>query len=319
MRHLPPLTAVRVFESAARHENFTKAAAELGMTQAAVSYQIKLLEERLNVPLFKREKRRVMLTDPGRRVATEVGRAFDTLDGAFASLRAEDEKTLTITTSYTFANTWFAWRLGSFQMSSPEMAVRLLTDDSLADFAGEEVDIGVRTGMGEWPGLCADLLFQVFFTPMCSPGFLERHGGSLKPEDLLTLQRIGPDDPWWEVWLRDAGVAVPERLPRRGIRLGYQAHEGHAAMAGQGIAMLTPFFWRNDIAEGRLICPFDQLSSRGWGYWLVYAEQRRNVPKIKRFRDWLLGEVRRDLASLRPSPPASYLERLQPASPVRAA
>src|SRR5690242_5466127 len=104
MRRLPPLTAVRVFESAARHENFTKAAAELGMTQAAVSYQIKLLEERLNVPLFRREKRRVMLTDPGRRVATEVGRAFDTLDGAFASLRAEDEGALTITSSYTFAN-----------------------------------------------------------------------------------------------------------------------------------------------------------------------------------------------------------------------
>lgn len=317
MRHLPPLTAVRVFESAARHENFTKAAAELGMTQAAVSYQIKLLEERLNVPLFKREKRRVMLTDPGRRVAAEVGRAFDTLDGAFASLRAEDEGALTITSSYTFANTWLAWRLGSFQMANPETAVRLLTDDSLADFASEDVDIGVRTGNGEWPGLNADLLFQVFFTPMCSPDFLARHGGALEPEDLLHVPRIGPEDPWWAVWLRDAGVTIPDETPR-GIRLGYQAHEGHAAMAGQGMAMLTPFFWRNDIAEGRLVCPFDQLSSRGWGYWLVYAEQRRNVPKIKRFRDWLLGEVRRDLAALKASMPAAHLERLQQASPVQA-
>ena len=315
MRHLPPLTAVRVFESAARHENFTKAAAELGMTQAAVSYQIKLLEERLNVPLFKRERRRVTLTDPGRRVAAEVGRAFDTLDGAFASLRAEDEKTLTLTSSYTCANTWFAWRLGSFQMANPETAVRLLTDDALVDFAGEEVDVGVRTGMGEWPGLCADLLFQVFFTPMCSPAFLDRHG-PLTPEDLLRVPRIGPEDPWWAVWLRDAGVTIPDETPR-GIRLGYQAHEGHAAMAGQGMAMLTPFFWRNDIAEGRLVCPFDQLSSRGWGYWLVYAEQRRNVPKIKRFRDWLLGEVRRDLAALNASMPGAHLERLQQALPVQ--
>lgn len=299
MRRLPPLTAVRVFEAAARHENFTKAAAELGMTQAAVSYQIRLLEERLGLPLFRREKRRVLLTDSGRRVATEVGRAFDTLDGAFASLRAEDESTLTITSSYTFANTWLAWRLGAFQVANPEMALRLLTDDVLADFASEEVDVGIRTGMGAWPGLDADLLFRINFTPMCSPAFLARHGGdALTPADLVDVPRIGPDDPWWPTWLRDAGVEVPDELPQRGIRLGFQANEGHAAMAGQGMAMLTPFFWRNDLAEGRLVRPFRQLSTRGWGYWLVYAEHRRMVPKIKRFREWLLAEVKRDLDAL---------------------
>lgn len=299
MRHLPPLAAVRVFEAAARHENFTKAAAELGMTQAAVSYQIKLLEERVAAPLFRREKRRVMLTEPGRRLAAQVGRAFDTLDGAFASLRAEDEAALSVTSSYTFANTWLAWRLGAFQMANPEMAVRMLTDDALADFASEEVDIGIRTGMGDWPGLSADLLFRINFTPMCSPEFLARHGGdTLTPADLVDVPRIGPDDPWWPVWLRDAGVEVPEDLSRRGIRLGFQANEGHAAMAGQGMAMLTPLFWRHDLAEGRLVRPFAQLSTRGWGYWLVYPEHRRLVPKIKRFRDWLLAEVKRDLEAL---------------------
>lgn len=298
MRRLPPLAAVRAFEAAARHENFTKAAAELGMTQAAISYQIRMLEERVGVPLFRREKRRVMLTDAGRRLAAVAGRAFDALDGAFAAIRAEDEGTLTITTSYTFANTWFAWRLGAFQLANPEMAVRLLTDDSLADFAGEEVDVGVRTGLGQWPGLAADLLFRVNFTPMCSPAFLAEHGGALRPEQLPDLPRIGPDDPWWEIWLKDAGVEVSADVEPRGIRLGYQAHEGAAAMAGQGIAMLTPFFWRNDLAEGRLVRPFAQLSTRGWGYWLVYAEHRRLVPKIKRFRDWLLAEVARDVAAL---------------------
>lgn len=298
MRRLPPLAAVRAFEAAARHENFTQAAAELGMTQAAISYQIRLFEERLGVPLFRRERRRVVLTDAGRRLAAVAGRAFDALDGAFAAIRAEDEGMLTVTTSYTFANTWFAWRLGAFQLANPEMAVRLLTDDSLADFAGEEVDVGVRTGLGEWPGLAADLLFRVNFTPMCSPAFLAEHGGTLRPEQLLELPRIGPDDPWWETWLKDAGVSVSEQQAPRGIRLGYQAHEGAAAMAGQGIAMLTPFFWRNDLAEGRLVRPFAQLSTRGWGYWLVYAEHRRLVPKIRRFRDWLLAEVERDLAAL---------------------
>ncbi len=298
MRRLPPLAAVRVFEAAARHENFTKAAAELGMTQAAVSYQIRLLEERVALPLFAREKRRVALTDAGRRLAAATGQAFDMLDAAFATLRAEDEATLTITTSYTFANTWLAWRLGAFQMAHPEMAARMLTDDSLVDFASEEVDVGVRTGMGDWPGLAADLLFRINFTPMCSPDFLARHGGAIEPRDLLDLPLIGPDDPWWEVWLREVGVDVPERKPRRGIRLGFQAHEGHAAMAGQGVAMLTPFFWRNDLAEGRLVRPFAQVSTRGWGYWLIYAEHRRNAPKIKRFREWLLAEVKRDLTAL---------------------
>lgn len=298
MRRLPPLTAVRAFEAAARHENFTKAAAELGMTQAAVSYQIRLLEERLGLPLFRREKRRVLLTEAGRRAATETARAFDTLDAAFASLRAEDEGMLTITSSYTFANTWLAWRLGAFQVANPEMAVRMLPDDTLVDFAAAEVDVGIRTGHGDWPGLDAELLFRINFTPMCSPAFLERHGGSIAAEDLLNLDLIGPDDPWWGVWLREAGVELPNELPRRGIRLGYQANEGHAAMAGLGIALLTPFFWRNDLAEGRLVRPFKQLSTRGWGYWLVSAEHRRMVPKIKRFREWLLAEVRRDLAAL---------------------
>ncbi len=298
MRQLPPLAAVRAFEAAARHENFTRAADELGMTQAAVSYQVRLLEERLGAPLFRREKRRVALTDAGRRLATVASRAFDALDGAFAAIRAEDESRLTITTSYTFANTWFAWRLGAFQLANPEMAVRLLTNDALVDFGSEEVDVGVRTGLGEWPGLVSELLFRVNFTPMCSPAFLAAHGGSLAPGQLLDLPRIGPDDPWWEIWLEEAGVSIERPITPRGIRLGYQAHEGAAAMAGQGIAILTPFFWRGDLAEGRLVRPFRQLSTRGWGYWLVYAEHRRLVPKIRRFRDWLMAEVRRDLDAL---------------------
>jgi len=268
------------------------------MTQAAVSYQVRLLEERIGAPLFRREKRRVTLTEAGRRLAAVASRAFDALDGAFAAIRAEDESMLTVTTSYTFANTWFAWRLGAFQLANPEMAVRLLTDDVLADFASEEVDVGVRTGLGEWPGLVSELLFRVNFTPMCSPEFLAAHGGKLTPEQLLDLPRIGPDDPWWEIWLKEAGVNVEPLIAPRGIRLGYQAHEGAAAMAGQGIALLTPFFWRNDLAEGRLVRPFQQLSTRGWGYWLVYAEHRRLVPKIKRFRDWLMAEIRRDLDAL---------------------
>ena len=297
MRRLPPLAAIRAFEAAARHENFTLAAAELGMTQAAVSYQIKLLEDRLAMPLFRREKRRVVLTEAGRRAAATVTQALDAIDGAFAQLRAEDQGMLAVSTSQTFANTWLAWRLGGFQMAHPEMAVRLLVNDALADFAAEDLDVAIRAGLGPWPGLDADLLMRIDFTPMCSPEFLDRHGGSIALADLIHLPLISPHDPWWQAWLHEAGVKVPDGRVRPGVRMDSQANEGNAAMAGLGVAMLTPFFWRNDMAQGRLVRLFDQLSTRGYAYWLVAPEHRRNVPKIKRFREWLLAEVAKDLAA----------------------
>jgi LysR family transcriptional regulator, glycine cleavage system transcriptional activator len=296
VRRIPPLAAVRVFEAAARHENFTNAANELGMTQAAVSYQVKLLEQRLGVPLFRREKRRVALTEAGRRAAAQLSRAFDAIDAAFANIRSEDASLLTISTSNTFANTWLAWRLGSFQIAHSDMAVRLLTSDALTDFASDDVDVAVRAGRGPWDDVAQDLLVPIDFTPMCSPGFLRRYDLKV-PADLLHAPEISPHDPWWAHWLREAGVNVPPGPPRGGVRLDSQAHEGHAAMAGQGVAMLTPFFWRNDLAEGRLVRPFEQVSTRGYAYWLVYPEHRRQVPKIKRFREWLLAELARDVPS----------------------
>lgn len=296
MRRLPPLAAVRVFEAAARHENFTSAATELGMTQAAVSYQIKLLEERLGAPLFRREKRRVLLTDAGRRAAPQITRAFDAIDSAFGAIRAEDEAVLTVSTSNTFANTWLVWRLGSFQMAHPEMAVRLLTSDAIADLVSDDVDIAIRAGLGGWGDLVEEKFLSIDFTPMCSPGFRDRYG-PFTPETLMRVPQISPHDPWWPFWLREAGVDVPDGPPRPGVRLDSQAHEGHAAMAGQGIAMLTPFLWRNDLADGKLVRPFEQVSTRGYAYWLVYPAARRGVAKIKRFREWLLAELARDLPS----------------------
>ena len=135
MRRLPPLAAIRAFEAAARTENFTAAAAELGMTQAAVSYQVKSLEERLGAPLFVREKGRARLTPFGQRLLPALSSAFDAIEAAFASHREEDESLLTITTTHTFANTWLAWRLGGFQMEHADLAVRMTTSNELCDFA----------------------------------------------------------------------------------------------------------------------------------------------------------------------------------------
>src|SRR6476620_5555437 len=169
MRRLPPLAAIRAFEAAARTENFTAAAAELGMTQAAASYQVKSLEERLGAPLFVREKGRARLTPLGQRLLPALSNAFDSIEAAFASHRQEDESLLSITTTHTFANTWLAWRLGAFQMEHPDLAVRMTTSNELCDLRSGDADVAIRAGRGEWEGLEGQRLFESAFTPMTSP------------------------------------------------------------------------------------------------------------------------------------------------------
>jgi LysR family transcriptional regulator, glycine cleavage system transcriptional activator len=297
MRRLPPLAAIRAFEAAARTENFTAAAAELGMTQAAVSYQVKSLEERLGAPLFVREKGRARLTPLGARLLPALSGAFDAIEAAFASHRQEDETLLTITTTHTFANTWLAWRLGAFQMEHTDLAVRMTTSNELCDLRGGDADVAIRGGGGGWEGMDEHLLFETSFTPMASPECIEavqrRLGRPLEPNDIPHQNRIDPSDDWWQQWFSDNGIPADESVLRRaGIRLENQANMGHAAMAGQGFALLTPLLWKGDVAAGRLCMPFpDRVSERGWSYWLVYPKERRMVPKVKRFREWLLVEM----------------------------
>jgi LysR family transcriptional regulator, glycine cleavage system transcriptional activator len=312
MRRLPPLAAIRAFEAAARTENFTAAAAELGMTQAAVSYQVKSLEERLGAPLFLRERGRVRLTPLGLRLLPALSTAFDTIESAFASHRQEDESLLTVTTTHTFANTWLAWVLGAFQMEHPDLAVRLSTSNEVIDLRSGDIDVAIRAGRGEWDGLEKERLFEVHFTPMASPACMaeaeRKFGPDLQPADLLQLPLISPQDSWWEQWFKDWGVETEGRpQPRGGLRMDNQANEGHAAMGGQGFALMTPFLWVNDIEQGRLRVPFpDKLSRRGWSYWLVFPSERRLVPKIKRFREWLLAAMDRAHADER-----ALMDRLQ--------
>ena len=297
MRRLPPLAAIRAFEAAARTENFTAAAAELGMTQAAVSYQVKSLEERLGSPLFVREKGRVRLTPLGARLLPPLSGAFDAIEAAFASHRQEDESLLTVSTTHTFANTWLAWTLGGFQMEHADLAVRMTTSNELCDLRAGDADVAIRAGRGDWEGLEQHRLFESAFTPMASPECIaeveRRLGRALQPDDISHQHLINPSDEWWQQWFSDNGVPADESVLRRpGVRLENQANEGHAAMAGQGFALLTPLLWKGDVAAGRLAVPFpERVSARGWAYWLVYPTERRMVPKVKRFREWLLPEM----------------------------
>lgn len=288
---LPPLAAIRVFEAAARHSSFTKAAAELGMTQAAVSYQIKLLEERVGAPLFLRKPRQVVLTDAGSRLAPAVTDAFNILSEAYATARAGSGGTLCISTLLTFASNWLARHIGSFQIRHPAIAVRLDTSNHLVDFSREEVDIGIRSGDGNWPGLVTHLLFRAQYAPMLSPMLADSIGGIKEPADLLKLRILDPSDVWWQRWFTLAGVPTDSLEGRPDTSMGSQAYEANAAMAGQGVAILTRTFFTAELAEGRLIQPFDLLGDDKDAYWLVYPEARRNVPKIRAFRDWLLSEM----------------------------
>jgi LysR family glycine cleavage system transcriptional activator len=290
---LPPLTAVRAFEAAARHQSFTKAAAELGMTQAAVSYQVKLLEDRLGKPLFHRLPKKVELSETGRRLAPAVASAFQGLHVAFAELRETDDAVLAVTAVHTFATNWLVPRLGAFQQQHPEIAVRIDLSGRNVDFAREEFDLGIRGGRGKWPGLTSHQLIPIAFTPLCSPDFLARHGPWRDPVDMLKAPRLDAHDEWWRVWCLAAGIAdIPAALPSN-VSLDVQSLLGTAAIAGQGVAMLMPAFFSGDIAAGRLVQPFSLMARDDTAYWMVYPEGRKNVRKIRAFRDWITGELER--------------------------
>lgn len=288
---LPPLAAIRAFEAAARLGSFTRAADELGMTQAAVSYQIRVLEDRLGTPLFLRRPRQVVLTDIGERLSGTVSEAFDALHAAFAAVHDRAEGVLTLSSLHAFASNWLAPRLGGFQLAHPAVAVRLTVTNRLTDFAREEVDAGIRSGVGPWPGLEARALFPVRFTPVCSPEFLARAGGIQRPEDLLRLPLISTDDPWWRAWFERAGVDHAPLAGRSAIQLDMQQLEGSAALAGQGVALVTPELWRPELRAGRLVRPFALTVELGSRYWLVYPKARRHLGKLRAFQSWLLAEV----------------------------
>ncbi len=291
-RDLPPLPAIRVFDAAARHGSFTLAGEDLGMTQAAVSYQIKILEERVGTPLFERYARGVGLTEVGRKLYQRASAALDILADAYSDARGADAGTLSISVIPTFATNFLAQRLGRFQLDTPDIAVRMEISETLTDFARGDVDVAIRGGYGAWDGLVSQLILPTVFTPMLSPDLLAKAGDLSAPEDLLKLPILSRGDPWWQRWLSQVGLgdACSTAAPVRSM--GPQVVEAGAAMAGHGVAMLTPAFFQSELERGLLVQPFDQVGDDGSGYWLVYPESRRNAGKIRKFRSWIERETK---------------------------
>jgi len=291
-----PLSAIRVFEAAARLLSFTRAAEELGMTQAAVSWQVKALERRLDQPLFRRLPREVALTPAGERLAKAATEAMTILRGAVSDLSDSGEGVLAISTLQTLAVQWLAPRLGSFQVAHPKIAVRLESNSNIIDLTRDDFDVGIRTGLGDWPGLEAVPLFPSLMTALCSP----RVAGSLDltrgPAAVLDAPKIGLDSEW-AVWFRLAGVAPPPSdNPPAPPRFAAEAQtmEIAAAEAGQGLALASPILFGAEIAAGRLVQPFEVTLHHARDVWLVYPRERRRARKIAAFREWLLERVAQD-------------------------
>ena len=290
MIRIPPLGAVRAFEAAARHGNFTRAAEELGTTQAAMSYQIKVIEERVGAPLFARKGRGVELTELGRRIAPQVTAAFEKLGDAFREARSESETMLTVSAPATFATNWLSPRIGEFQLARPDLAVRLRVSDTLTEFDHGEIDVAIRGAPAPWPGLDAHFLMRMPFTPLASPAFLARHPPVETVDDLLSLPRLSPEDGWWRLWLGSVLGDPPGQSPPS-IQLESQVLQGQAAIAGHGVAVLSPPMWQSAIDAGQLVQPIKRVSYWRNSFWLVYPAHRRRQRKVAAFRDWLLAEI----------------------------
>ncbi|SDE13308.1 LysR family transcriptional regulator, glycine cleavage system transcriptional activator [Paracoccus isoporae] len=294
---IPPLAALRVFDAASRQLSFTRAAESLGMTQAAVSYQIKLLEERLGGPLFLRKPKGLELTELGRRFAGPTSEAFDLLREAFSGGSGQAE-TLTISTMTTVAGNWLSHRLGRFQMEQPGLAVRLDTNDRLVDFARQDVDVAIRFGSGDWDGLVSHKLFSSELTPLYAPPLLDRFGPINTPEDVEALPWLNSTDSAWDEWLRCAGVEELSCAPTRRFEVDSQLHLGRMALTGEGVALLNPRFFRFELATGALIQPFETCWRCDGAYWLVYPHARRNRPAIKAFLRFLTAEIAAEDAAI---------------------
>ncbi|MEQ9639221.1 MAG: transcriptional regulator GcvA [Alphaproteobacteria bacterium] len=287
-RRLPPLNALRAFEAAGRHLSFTNAADELAVTQAAVSHQVKALEEWFGQPLFRRRNRQVFLTEMGQAYLPAVTTALDGLDEATRRLmRKDDAGRLTVSALASFATTWLVGRLGHFRDRHPNIDVHLNVDDRLADFDREDVDAAIRYGAGGWPNLKVIKFLTEEMFPVCSPALLNGPKPLREPADLQRHTLLHDDmrvD--WRMWFMAAGLEGIDAT--RGPGYNSSALVIQAAIGGQGIALGRSPLVQADLAAGRLVKPFDLTLPSEYAFYLVYPETSATLPKIAAFTEWLL-------------------------------
>lgn len=295
LRRLPALNALKAFEAAARHESFTRAAQELCVTQGAVSHQVKGLETELGLKLFNRERQRLVITEAGREYLAVLRDAFDRIAlGTQRLVQRQQSGVLTLSTSPDFAAKWLVNRLGAFAEAGSGIDLRVSATMHHVDFAREDVDLAVRHGDGNWPGLeVARLSTEELFT-VCSPKLLDRINS---PSDLLNLPLLHFEDRGnWTRWFEAAGISAPGAS--HGPILNRASMVIDAAIDGQGIALARTTLAAWDLISGRIVRPFDVSWRLATTYWIVCPKATAKVTKIRRFRDWLLAEAADDTRRL---------------------
>jgi len=295
--HLPPLSALRAFEAAARHMSFSKAATELHVTPAAISHQIHALEEDLGIRLFHRMNRSIELTASARILFPGLSEAFAGIQSSVRRLRAHnDTGTLTVTASPSFAAKWLVLRLHRFQEQRLEVDVRISATDDVVDLTKGDFDIAIRYGAGHYPGLDVELLLKNEVFPACSPQLLSA-GPPLRTPDDLTLHNLIHDQaverdplaPTWPMWLKAAGVKnVPATT---GLSFNNMHLALDAAIAGHGVVLAQSTIAAADLAAGRLVRLFTLALPDQFAYYIVTAPGALERPKVQAFRDWLRCEA----------------------------
>ncbi len=301
MRRLPPLNSIRAFEATARHLSFSKAADELNVTPGAVSQQVKVLEDYLDIKLFKRKNRLILLTDEAQICLPLLSEGLDKLSQGIDAIREQNvDKPLTITASPTFASRWLLPRLTSFQQQFPGIDVRIEASNELADLINDDIDVGIRFGAGEYRGLETDYLFSQNVIAVAKPSLLE--GGDIiqSPDDLKYHTLLhAPGDYFmmddsthvdWEMWFATVGVSDIDA--RHGLHFSQYNLLIEAAIRGQGVALVGDAVISDELNSGQLVKLFEETDiPLSFSYYLTYSNKKVNQPRVKIFRQWLLDEV----------------------------
>lgn len=296
MKRLPPLKSLQAFEAAGRHLSFTEAAHELNVTPGAISQQIRVLEEFLEIKLFKRMNRVIVLTDAGQLFLPMISTGFEQFNEAVNLVRQKSsDGPLTITSAPSFVSKWLIPRLSRFKALHPGIDVRIDTSDRLVDFKHEDIDVGIRFGDGVYPELNTVFLFSFDLIPVCSPELLRKGKGLKKVSDLknYTLLHSNYDelDPGWPDWAMWLKVVNAEGVDSdHGIYFNQSDLLFQAAMDGQGIALLASVMAEPEIVAGRLVQPFDVRLPVKLNYHLVTTPQKARIKKVAAFREWVLAE-----------------------------
>lgn len=295
-RLLPSANALLSFEAAARAGSFTKAAAELGVTQAAISYSIRQIETALGVKLFARQHRRVELTEAGERFFQDVSLGLALILRSAEDIRRQhDDRHITISVSTAFASHWMVPRLAAFRQAHPDIDLRLQTTDKDIDLVAESISLGVRRGYGQWPGCGTAYFADEEILPLCSPGYLEEVGPIESLAELAAAKLIHLDEPFrprpsWQDWFANLGVTYRDRGD--GLRLNDYALVIQAALEGQGVAIGWRHLTGNLIAQGQLVPARPEKWLGEQGFYVVWPLGPLENKDCQRVRAWLLDQSR---------------------------